>query len=284
LPNATIQFAGLSILLPLLYRKSSGRLTAGSLGTILCAAILFFPLNMALFGGNLSGWIAIGVAVALLSPVAIGPVAAIATLAKLTPAVLAVPALLEQRSRRQMLGVGAVVLLTSVTIAPWAWWDWLAVLPNVVQFPMSTSPYNLSLASLLSSVGLQTAGAVAGFAIGAFSAAWSAWLARGGRHAASVAAAVMALLLIPATMYDHYLAATFVVAVFAWPLAAVAGRALLLASYAVGLVMWVPGLVPDSRPFLILGIIAASVTTVHALARIEAAESSVRNTGPTRLT
>lgn len=266
--NALLQAAALAVLLPQLYRRSGGRLSAASLSTMWCAAILFFPVNMALFGGNVSGWIAIGVALSLLAPSSAGFVAVVGGLVKMTPAVLAIPVLASPGpGKKSVLALGAIFIGTSLLIAPFAWADWVAVLPNILRFPMSVSPYNLSAAAIMSSTGAPTVGIVAGYGLAAAAAAASAGLARSGRHEAAVAASVAALLFLPVTLFDHYLAPTLVVAIYAWPHAVNGVRAVLATSYAICLVLWSPALVPDLRPIIYSAIVITSVLTIAVLAR-----------------
>ena len=65
---AALQGLPLLILIPLVYRRYGGTLTTTSILVIWLTLVLSYPVSFALYIGNLSGWIAIGVAVMLLGP------------------------------------------------------------------------------------------------------------------------------------------------------------------------------------------------------------------------
>ena len=215
---AIVQIAALMALLPLLYRRFGGALTPTSVCATWIVAVLSFPLNFAVYIGNLSGWIAIAIAVMLLGPGRpAGVAAAVMAVAKMTPAVLLVPAIIRRESRvGAMIGVTAITA-ASVVIAPFAWSQWLRVLPNVLRFPAGSDVSNLAPGAVLGTLGFPTAGIVLGLTLAGVALAATVVLAIRGSWAGSVAAATAVLLFAPATIWNHYIAILLPVLVAAWP-------------------------------------------------------------------
>lgn len=215
---ATLQAVALLAVMPLVYRRYGGTLTLTSTLTIWIALVLSFPLNFALYVGNLSGWIAIAIAVMLLAPGrAAGVASALLSVVKMTPAVLLLPAVIRRESRSAALVTIAVVTTVSLVLAPYAWSQWFRVLPNIVRFPPATSTGNLAPVGVLGALGFPTAGVVLGLAITVVAVVASIALAYRGSWAGAVAAATTALLFAPSTIWNHYLVVTLPILIAAWP-------------------------------------------------------------------
>ncbi len=175
----------LAIVLPLLDRRFAGRIDVGSLLAVLLVAVLSFPLEMATYGGNMSGWITLAVAAMLLRPGrAAGLPAALIGLVKMTPAVLLVPAIATARSRTLAIAVPVGVTAIAIAIAPHAWADYLRVLPNILRFPPAPEPYNMAPIGVFGSFGFRPSARSSAMASTAAAIAVSAWLAHTGRWAA----------------------------------------------------------------------------------------------------
>jgi hypothetical protein len=279
--SSLVQLVALAILLPLLYRRFAGRISVRSLLAVLLVAVVSFPLQYATYGGNMSGWTTIAIALMLLRP---GPVAgasaALIGLVKMTPAVLVVPAIVAPRSRTPAIAALVGVAAISIAIAPYAWADWLSVLPNIMRFPPAPEPWNFAPVGLFGSFGLPGVGLLVGYGLTGAAIAASAWLAYTGRWAAAVAAAVAALLFGPTSLWDHYLAVTVPLLIAAWPVGGPRARLFLLLLAGVHAMLWFP--VPPVLRGPALGcILAGSVAAIVALAR-GARVSTVANRRPLR--
>ncbi len=265
--SSLVQVTALAIVLPLVYRRFAGRLGVRSLTAVLLVAVLSFPLELATYGGNMSGWITIAVALMLLGPgCAAGVPGALIGLVKMTPLVLLVPAIATARSRTPAIAVLVGVTAISVAIAPLAWVDWLSVLPNILRFPPGPEFWNMAPVSVFGSFGLPAVGMLVGYGITAAAIAASARLAHTGRWAAAVAAAVAALLFGPTSLWDHYLAMTLPLLVAAWPASGWRTRPFLVALAVVHLLLWIPGLLV-LRPVYLVAVVAGSFAAITALAR-----------------
>ena len=192
------------------------------------AATYFLPVFDTLWKGNVSGMIALAVAlVAAGGP--IGAVAAFgATLLKLVPVTL-VPSAVSPLSRRQLLtaigGIGLVVAL-SVILSPQAWSDYVRVLPNLLT-GSADYPTNLAPAGLAATFGLPTAlvASIRALTLVVAAAALVASVVWARRYARSLltnglliatAAATFAMLLLPSALWSHYLCVCLPVAAFSW--------------------------------------------------------------------
>jgi hypothetical protein len=277
--SSLVQAAALAIVLPLLYRQFAGRIGVSSLIAVLLVAVLSFPLEIATYDGNMSGWITIAVAVTLLRPGrTAGVPAALIGLAKMTPAVLLVPAIATARSRRLAIAVPLGLTAISIAIAPQAWADWLHVLPNILRFPPAPEQLNMAPIAVFGSIGLPFVGMLIGYGVTAATIAASAWLAQSGRWAAAVAASVVALLFGPTSIWDHYLAMTVPLLVAAWPVSSPRTRPFLVMLAAVHLMLWLPQGPLMLRVSVLGGVLAGTIAAIIALAR-RAELSSVTN-GP----
>lgn len=198
------------------------------------ATTFFLPVFATLWFGNVSGFLALAVAVGLLGGVAAGSSAFAATLLKLTPIFLVVPALFA--GRRALIGLLAMVpvLAISFVLAPYAWFDFVRIIPNLLSGP-TLFENNLSLHSLATYglPGLPWAPEVAraiSVAAGLAALAGSIVLARRREGwPAALTLAVAALLLVPSSTWYHYLCMLLPLAAFAWPRAGRRIRASLIA-------------------------------------------------------
>lgn len=186
------------------------------------ATTFFLPIFDTLWKGNVSGFLALFVAIALYGGAAGGAAAMVSTLIKSTPVVMVLPALVA--GRRSVLGVAAagVVGISSFVLSPKAWFDFARVIPNLLSGP-SVFANNLAPDSLVSNampdqalVALATRLVV--LAVGAVAVVASMIVARRtGGWPAALTLAVAASLLLPSATWYHYLAVLLPLAAFAWP-------------------------------------------------------------------
>ena len=215
---STAQAICLLILLPLV---AAGR-RALTLNRGLLAigfGLAFYPLQFAIFSGNVSGWLAIGVALSLVAGRRIGgSVAAMATTVKLLPLPMFVAALTDRRSRPAAVIPLAAIVAVSVVLAPQAWADFMKVLPNTLQIGMAESRTNLSPAHALFEFGLLRLGLIVGWvlAIGFGIAAVATGL-REGYSNRVLAMAVFSVIFASSTLWDHYLGVMVPLILWAWP-------------------------------------------------------------------
>jgi hypothetical protein len=233
----TVALASAAVVLnTTLYRQNA----AGQLNVALLAAYALVALSLR------RGW----------HPAVAGGTAALAALFKLSPGILLLWFVLTGRRREAawMIGVGAVVGLLSATLAGWGTTLHFLPLLRDMGYGRSTwgehgmafwrDPFNQSLNSFLHHVlvgfgesrpwleagaaaanGLTVAAALALLA----ATARAAWSSRGsgsggafdGRQRASFSAAVLASLLLPSLMWDHYLVQAILPCLVLW---AVGGR------------------------------------------------------------
>jgi hypothetical protein len=198
------------------------------------AATFFLPNFDTLWKGNVSGFLALTVAVALTGGVGGGAGSVAATLLKTTPVVMLVPALVAGRRVLTGVALGLPVLAVSVLLSPTAWLDFARVIPNLLSGP-SVFANNLAPHSLVATAlpALPLAADIARvLALGAGVAALvvSAILARrSSGWAAAVTLGVAASLLIPSATWYHYLAVLLPLAAFAWARASSRQRVALIA-------------------------------------------------------
>ena len=198
-----------------------------------CAAATawFLPVFDTLWKGNVSGFLALAVALLAAGGAAGGGATAAATLAKVVP-VLWVPAV-AAGGRRALGGmlVVAAIALPSLLLAPGAWADYARVLPNLAGGDAGQAtnlapwaiagraglpepvPGLLRALSIVAALGLSVLAAVTvrrrpGLA--------------GSRQA--TVPAVAAVLLLPAAWWYHYLALLLPVAALVWPAAGTRAR------------------------------------------------------------
>lgn len=226
---ALAQAVLLLAVLPLVYRRYGGDAHRRATVMILLAAVAFTPNLVALYIGNVTGWIAILVAVALIgAPSARAASVAAAMWLKLTPGVYAVGALLDRSSRLPSLTASLVIMAVSVVLAPAAWADWIAVLPSIVGLTEAPFTSNLAPAHVLGSTGLPELAAVSRIALPVVFGVLLLASALKGNVAAWVAAATGVYLSASGTSWDHYFAVLSPLAAAAWPGASVAMRSLIV--------------------------------------------------------
>jgi hypothetical protein len=198
------------------------------------AALYFLPVFDTLWKGNVSGLLALLVMLAVRGSPTAGIATSVAALLKLVPVVL-IP-VLAARGRGAMIAcvvAGASITAVSVVLAPQAWLDFVVVLPNLF-FGSADYPTNLAPAAVLAQVAALP-GWVSGLArvitvlaaLWCIAAAWRVSRHRGG-VAAGVTLGVVAMLLLPAAIWYHYLTILLPLAVVAWFRADHRSRVLLL--------------------------------------------------------
>jgi hypothetical protein len=232
------------------------------------AATYFLPAFDALWKGNVSGVVAFQVAALAAGRVPGGFALASAALLKVSPVAL-VPALFVRGAsgrRAELVGLAlgtAVIVVPSFLLFPGAWLDYGRVLPNLLA---GSTDYltNLAPASIVDTR-LPMAGALVGVlrlvtvAIGLAAVLLAAWLARrpDGWHAA-ISAGVVGMLVLPSSIWYHYLVVLLPVTALAWPVASTTGRVGLVAGALLvygGFARWLP-----------LATLGAAVMVVVALA------------------
>jgi Glycosyltransferase family 87 len=253
------------------------------------AATYFLPVFDTLWKGNVSGFLALGVALVLaavpragsLRPgrsLLAGQALALVALVKLTPMGLAVPVMGgalrgTPGSRGLMAGgliAGCVALVPSLLLAPAAWSEYARVLPNLLTGSADYAT-NLAPAGMLATRVPQADPIVplvrgACLAVGLCLIALGWFLARrqDGWQSAIIAALAGSLLLPAATWY-HYLAVLLPVAALAWPSAST-GRRLYLFAGAVliyaGFGWWLPLALPGA--VLLIGTAMAATWPARA--------------------
>ena len=198
------------------------------------AALSFTPVFHSNYYGNMGSVLALLVTLVAMGGAAAGVASALGLVLKLSPGGL-VPATLAQGrgSRRAFVVTFVVALPVSFLLSPQAWLDYATVLPNMLAgstaYPFNLAPANAALdAGLPSTVvsAVRLASILAGVAL----IVLSMWLARkpSGMPAAALAGTV-AMLLIPSTLWAHYLVVLLPFAAMAWPGANAGSRLVLLA-------------------------------------------------------
>ena len=232
------------------------------------AATYFLPAFDALLKGNVSGVIALQVALLAAGRFPGGLSLASAVLLKVSPVAL-VPAVLGRGAsgrRGELAGLAlgtAAIVLPSFLLSPGAWLDYGRVLPNLLAGNVDYLT-NLAPATVLATR-LPAAGTLVGpvrlltVAAGLAAVVLAAWLARrrGGWHAA-VTAGVFGMLVLPSSIWYHYLIVLLPIAALAWQRAALPGRAGLLGGAVLvygGFARWLP-----------LATLGAAVMVIAALA------------------
>ena len=202
----------------------------------LAAVTLFEPVSSAVWNGNVGTIGALGVTLVAMGGVAAGVGAGVVTLLKVAPVTL-LPAVIAstREARRALVGTLAVVIGSLFLLAPQAWLEYPVVLANLVG-DSAPSDGNLALGYAASEGGWGP-GAVSVVRLATLVTAGacilaSIWLARrrGGMPAAALLGTV-AMLIIPGTLWLHYLVVLLPFAAMAWPRARAGIRAVLLASF-----------------------------------------------------
>jgi len=203
----------------------------------LAAVMLFDAVASAAWNGNVGTIIALGVTMVALGGVAAGVGAGLGALLKVAPGTL-LPAVFaaDRESRTSLMVTLAIVAGSLFLLAPQAWLEYPLVLRNVLAYP-SNSEVNLSIGQVASTWGWGPHAIsfvrLAMVSAGGVCIVVSIWLARrrGGMPAAALLGTV-AMLIIPATLWFHYLAVLLPFAAMAWPRAGAGIRGLLLTSAA----------------------------------------------------
>jgi hypothetical protein len=259
-----VQAICLIVLLPLAFARGSG-VTLNRALLAIGFGLAFYPLQFSIFSGNVSGWIAIGVALSLVAGARIGGVvAAVATSIKLLPIPLFVAALTDRRSRLTAVIPLAVIVGVSVALAPQAWADFAKVLPNTLQIGMATSRTNLSPAHALFEFGLVGVGVVVGWALAiGFGVAAILTGLREGYSNRVLAMAVFAMIFASSTLWDHYLGVMVPLILWAWP-AVGQGRRIAMAVFVVlATGLWVRlDAIPEYRLALVISLVVCSLAIV----------------------
>lgn len=211
------------------------------------AATWFLPVFDTLWKGNVSGYLGLLVALAAIGGAAGSAAVALAVLLKVSPAAL-IPGLAAGGRRSLVIagGATAAVVLVSLVLAPGAWADYAAVLPNLLAGSADHAT-NLAPAVLLERAGLPgiavTLARLATLVV-ALACALMAW--RVGRRPGGTPAAVglgsAAMLLLPAAVWYHYLVVLLPLAAMAWPRGSLRLRVTLACSAAITVagIAWLP--------------------------------------------
>jgi len=145
-----LQAVAAFIVLPLVWRRSGGRPHLIPLLWLVAFAIASYPFQFALIVGNVSGWSALLVAVALVTqPRVQGLVAGGLGLLKTVNVPILAVAVAHRPSRLPALALVIAAVAVSVLLAPGAWLAWLDVLPNLLALPPGGAPDSVSPASML---------------------------------------------------------------------------------------------------------------------------------------
>jgi hypothetical protein len=240
------------------------------------AVLFFLPAFDTLWKGNVGGFLALTSVIVALGGTAAGVGAGLGALLKSVPGTLVPMALVsDRRSRLAVILTIAIPVALSFAVSPTAWLDYPTVVLNMLG---GSSDYasNLAPAMLAGRAGVPELGAdfvrMASLLIALASVAGSVWLGRTreGLPAAALLG-VIAMLLIPASLWYHYLVVLLPFAAIAWPRASSWMRTILLAGAAavtVGLV-WLP-----------LTLAAGAILAVSSLAVIWPRGASSRLPGP----
>lgn len=229
------------------------------------ACLAFMPVFDTLWKGNVSGFVALGVTLVAAGGTVAGAGAVLATLLKVMP-VTFLPALVVAGRRAIVAAVLTFLAVVGVSwlLSPGAWADYARVLPNLLGGSADYST-NLAPATLLARAGapaplpdLVRAATVLLAAACALAAPVVAWHIREPRGwATATTLGVVAMLLLPAAAWYHYLAVLLPVGVLAWPAASGSARAALLGGAAfVSLGVAILPLATLGATFLVLAALA----------------------------
>lgn len=211
------QVVVLALLLDALHRQAHpGRTTAQRLQLALLV-IAFQPTVIALYIGNVSGWIAIATGLALIRSSRVVSVATVAAAwTKLTPGPLAVGALFDPRTRWLTLAVGIGLPLGSYLLSPAAWHDFVGLFSTLTATPPAPTPINVAPSYVLSEAGLGSLAAVASVALPVGFMLVTVVAALRGSVLGWVAAATGAYLTATGTTWHHYLIVLVPIGLMAW--------------------------------------------------------------------
>jgi len=197
------------------------------------AAAFFFPVLKSVWLGNVGTLVALGVAMTALGGAAAGIGSAGAALLKMVPGTLVPVALVADRRSRW---VAVSILVAAVGLAflgaPEAWLEFPAVLRNMIAGSGDVY-WNLSPAVMAQRNGLPEtlvtlirAGSLLGGLLAIVGSVWAARQPAG--LPLAVLFAVVAMLIMPGTLWSHYLVVLLPLMAMAWPAAGPATRLALL--------------------------------------------------------
>ena len=236
---AASQAVLLAVVLLAIDRRNQGSTDPARAFLIVLATAALHPVLVGLYIGGVSGWVAILVALILLvRPGLRGVPAAAAAWLKVIPGALAVGSLLDPSSRRSTLYAGFGIVLVSLALSPFAWRDFLTVLPNLVGMPPAETHANYAPSYVLATAGLDGPARVAMLVLPAAFLVLTAVNAVRGRTLAWVAAAVGAYLTVTQTSWQQYFIVLVPIAVAVWPDASARLRALIGVGWLWYSVLW----------------------------------------------
>lgn len=213
-----------------------GRFDRSAAIAALALAVASFPFEFAIFGGNVSGWIAAMVGVILLGGTrTAGGAAAFAAVVKVTAAPLMVAGLFSAGSRRAVVITTLVLVAVSLALSPASWADWLSVLPNIPP----PDPEGIALGAILRRTPFTGLAVVAGYVV---SLAFALAAIRRARHFGldrpAAARAVGSYVFASPALWEHYLAALVPLMVATWPGASRWQRAAIIAGAVAQMLPW----------------------------------------------
>ena len=137
-----LQVVSLSLVLPAVAgRYAPEAPPVWRLAVVLVFAATSFPLSFALYGGNVSAWVAVGVGILLIAgPEARGITAAGLTMLKAVPLPFLLIALVSRSTRLPAALTLSVGVAVSFVLAPEAWRDWLRAWPHIAAMIPGTAP------------------------------------------------------------------------------------------------------------------------------------------------
>lgn len=196
----------------------------------LVAMLLFLPVFSSFWYGNVSTVVALAAVLVAAGGTVAGLGASAAALLKASPATLVPVAFLaDRKARRSVVFCMVVVLGVSFLFAPNAWLEYPRVLLGLSAYaPDSLAPASVVGRLAVPEVVVQIV-RLGTLVVGGVAMFGSWWLARrpDGLRAAALLAAI-AMLLIPGTVFYHYLAIVLPFAAMAWPRASMLVRATML--------------------------------------------------------
>ena len=198
------------------------------------AVTWFMPVFASLWYGNVSTLLALTVVLVAMGGAAAGVGGGLATVLKVVPLVY-LPAVLMmgRRAIGSLIATLLVVVGVSFILDPASWFDFPQALANLVT-GSSDSLDNYAPASLVEAAGWPSAAATGirllTLGIVAATLVTSVWAARrpGGAPLAALLATI-SMLLLPGTLWYHYLAVLLPLAAMAWPRGRMGARTALLA-------------------------------------------------------
>jgi hypothetical protein len=247
-----VQVLILSLLLDALYTRANPSRTAADRFRLALLFVAFQPAIIALYIGNVSGWIAIAAGLAIIGSSRVVSAATVAVAwTKLTPGPFAVGAFLDPRTRWLTLAIGILLPLGSYLLAPKAWHEFVDLLSTLTSTPAAPTTINVSPSYVLSEAGFVSLAAVTSFALPAGFLLVMAFAALRGDVLGWVAAAAGAYLTATSTTWHHYLIVLVPIGLVAWSKASSRLQILILLTWLWYGPLWVFG---DSTVHRLLGV------------------------------